>query len=55
MCQPSATIDMVLFDAFRSELHIDFRTQCAIMTLAGGKFIANDVLKMRKIIEFQSS
>ena len=54
MCQLSATIGMVLSDAFRSELHIDFRTQCIIMTLAGGKFIANDVLKMRKVIEFQS-
>ena len=39
----------------KSELHIDFRTQCFIMTLAGGgRVIANDVFKMRKVIEFQS-
>ena len=39
----------------RGVSHIDFRTQCTIMTLAGGGIIANDVLKMRKVIEFQSS
>ena len=39
----------------RGVSHIDSRTQCAIMTLAGGGIIANDVLKMRKVIEFQSS
>ena len=36
----------------RSESHIDFRTQCVIMTLAVGGIVANDVLKMRKVIEF---
>ena len=36
------------------ESHIDFRTQSLIMTLASGEVIANDVLKMRKVIEFQS-
>ena len=38
----------------KGESHIDFRTQCAIMTLASGGVIANDALKMRKFIEFQS-
>ena len=42
--------------------HIDFHTQTVIMTLGGwagevvgGAAISNDVLKFRKIIEFQSS
>ena len=43
--------------------HTDFRTQCIIMTFAGGKggggggggAIANDVLKFRKAIKFESS
>ena len=39
----------------RGESHIDFRTQCVIMTPAGGEVIANDVLKMRRVIAFQSS
>ena len=38
---------------------MDFCTQCVTMGLSGGKeggrVIANDVLKMRRIIEFQSS
>lgn len=37
------------------ESHIDFRRQAAIMTLAGGEVIANEVLKMRIVIEFRSS
>ena len=36
----------------RDESHINFRMQCATMTLT---FIANDALKMRKVIEIQSS
>ena len=44
----------------RGESHIDFRTQCVIITLArvylcGEGRIANDVLEMRTVIEFQSS
>lgn len=39
----------------RGESQIDFHTQCAIMTLVGGSVIANDVLKMGNIIDFQSS
>ena len=42
----------------RGESHINFCTQYAIMTLVGerrGEPITNDVLKIRKIIEFQSS
>ena len=38
----------------RGESHIYFRTQRVIMTLAGWRTITNDVLKFRKIIEFQS-
>ena len=38
----------------KGESHIDFRTQCVIMTLAEGGVIANDVSKIRKVIEFQS-
>ena len=42
--------------SFRSETHILFRTQSVIVTLRGkGGGIPNDVLKFRKIIEFQSS
>ena len=41
------------------ELNIHFRAQCVIMTLRvgeeGGPVIANDVLKMEKVIKFQSS
>ena len=36
------------------ELHIGFPTQCFIMTLAGWGVIANEISKMRKVIEFQS-
>ena len=44
----------------RGESHIDFRTQCVIMTLTGevrwaSGVIVNDVLKMRKVMGFQSS
>ena len=38
------------------ESYIDFSTQCVIMTLArgGGRgVIANDVLKMTQVLEFQ--
>ena len=37
------------------ESHIDFCRQCVIIRLAVGGTITNDVLKFRKIIEFQSS
>ena len=40
---------------FRGELHIDFRTECVTMTLTSGADITNDVLKFRKVIEFESS
>ena len=36
------------------ESHIDFRIPCAIMTLAGWGIITDVVLKMRKVIEFQT-
>ena len=39
----------------RGESYIDSRTQCVITTLAGGRVIANDALKMRKVLGFQSS
>ena len=44
----------------RSESHIDFWTQCVIMTLVGGGWgwgwaIINEVSKFRKVIEFESS
>ena len=45
-------------NSLRGESHIDFCTQCVIITLEGGggvKIITNDVLEFRKIIEFQSS
>ena len=44
----------------RGESHIDFRTQCVIMTLGGGGgevwggAITNEIVKFIKIIEFQS-
>ena len=44
-----------LIFVLRGESHIDFRTQCVIVTLVGGGVIANDVLIMRKVIEFQNS
>ena len=47
-------LSIVVF-LLRDESHIDFRTQCVIMTLAGGRIIANDALKKRKVIEIQSS
>ena len=47
-------LSVVVF-LFRDESHIDFRTQCVIMTLVGGRIIANDALKKRKVIEIQSS
>ena len=48
---------LITLDIFRGEPHIDFRTQCVLMTLRGrdGGAMATDVLKFRKIIEFQSS
>ena len=39
----------------RGESHINIRTQFVIMTLEGDGVIANDILKMRKVIKFQSS
>ena len=43
----------------RGKSHIEFRTQCVIMTLAGsnrgGEAITNGALKFTKIIEFESS
>ena len=43
----------------RGKSHIEFRTQCVIMTLAGsnrgGEAITNCALKFTKIIEFESS
>ena len=42
---------------FRSESNINFRSQCITMTLMGGwrrGVIANDILEMRKLMEFQS-
>ena len=41
----------------RGESNINFRSQCIIMTLMIGwrrGVIANEILKMRKVIEFQS-
>ena len=39
----------------KGESHIDFRTQCVIMTLGVGEAITNVVVKFTKNIEFQSS
>ena len=37
------------------ESHIDFCTQCVIITLAGGaEIIVNDALKIKIFFEFQS-
>ena len=49
------TAKFKLIFALRGESHIDFRTQCVIVTLTGGGVIANDVLIIRKVIEFQNS
>ena len=40
---------------YKGESHIDFRTQCVIIKLAGVGTITNDVLKFRKVMEFESS
>ena len=41
---------------FRGDSHIAFCTQCVITMLEGGEeAITGDVLKFRKLIEFQSS
>ena len=48
------TAKFKLIFVLRGESHIDFRTQCVIVTLAGGGVIANDVLIMRKVIAFQN-
>ena len=41
---------------FLGVTHIDFCTQCVLMTLAGGSgAITNDVLKFRKVNKFESS
>ena len=45
----------LIFMMPRAESHIDFRTQCVIMTLVGWGAITNDVLKFIKVIEFESS
>ena len=37
----------------RGGSHIDFCMQCIIMMLGGGEAITNDILKFRKLIEFQ--
>ena len=43
-------------DLFRGDSHIAFCAQCVITTLEGGEeAITDDVLKFRKLIEFQSS
>ena len=47
-------IELDSFD-LRGESHINFRTRCVIMTLAGRCTITNDVLKFGKVIEFESS
>ena len=55
--------DKTIVSLFRSGSHIDFPTQCVIMTFAGGCWwggggawaINNDVLKFRKVIEFECS
>lgn len=39
----------------KGEPHIDFRMQCVIVTLTGRGAITNDILKFRKVIEFQRS
>ena len=39
---------------FRGGSHIDFRTQCVMMTLGGWGW-AGAIIKFRKIIDFQSS
>ena len=39
----------------KGESHIDFRMQCVIITLEGGKSISKDILKFRKFMEFQNS
>ena len=46
ICSPILTLKCVS--------HIYFCTQCAIMTLFVVRAIANDVLKFRKVIEFES-
>ena len=38
----------------RVESHNNFRAHCVIRTLAGGGAITDDVLKFRKVMEFQS-
>ena len=59
-----ATQHVILFIFIKGESHIDFRAQCVIMTLTGGGVgsgggeggvaITNDVLKFKKIIEFEN-
>ena len=38
----------------KGESHIDFCMQCILMTLEGGGAITNDIVKFRKVIEFES-
>ena len=41
--------------AIRGESHINYRMQCFILTLEVRGAIKNDVLKIRKVVEFQTS
>ena len=49
------TVYKISFAVLRGESHIDFHTQCFIMTLVIEGAITNDVLKFKKVIEFQNS
>ena len=46
---------IIIQKGVKGESHIDFRTQCVIMTLGVGEAITNVVVKFTKDIEFQSS
>ena len=59
---PFINIEIWSFKDHFAESHIDSRTQCVIMTLAGPRIgegmgegaIINDVLKFKKVIEFKN-
>ena len=53
--QCSFNLHECTFNYFMDKSHIDFRTQYVIMTLVAWEAITNDVLKFRKVIEFESS